>query len=116
MANHRKACAINKTKYFKKPPNEFVGKECFREFEKRSEVCEHCPGTKAMETGWPGEKLYEELFNSDEIIEKTSHPKIYQVISNGRVSRNALETLMSLNNVEVFRDSSNIKCVFNMLI
>lgn len=64
----------------------------------------------------PGEKLYEELFNGDEKIEKTSHPKIYRAISNGRVNRNALEALMSLNDVEVFRDSSNIKYAINMLI
>jgi PAS domain S-box-containing protein len=33
---------------FHKPAGEFVGKECFREFEKRNTVCPHCPGTKAM--------------------------------------------------------------------
>jgi FlaA1/EpsC-like NDP-sugar epimerase len=32
----------------------------------------------------PGEKLHEELFNSDEIQEKTSNPKINKAISNGR--------------------------------
>lgn len=29
----------------------------------------------------PGEKLFEELFNSDELIEKTSHPKINKAVS-----------------------------------
>lgn len=38
-------------KIFRKPPNEFVGKECFREFEKRPAACAHCPGTIAMATG-----------------------------------------------------------------
>ncbi|MDP1762219.1 MAG: PAS domain-containing protein, partial [Deltaproteobacteria bacterium] len=34
-----------------KPMGEMVGRECFREFEKRDGVCAHCPGTKAMATG-----------------------------------------------------------------
>ena len=36
---------------FHKHPREFVGKECFREFEKRPAVCPHCPGAVAMATG-----------------------------------------------------------------
>ena len=35
----------------KKPQSEFIGKYCFREFEKRDAVCSHCPGTRAMATG-----------------------------------------------------------------
>ena len=31
-------------KIFGKPPQEFVGKYCFREFEKRDDICPHCPG------------------------------------------------------------------------
>ena len=38
-------------KLFNKPASAFRGKQCFREFEKRSEVCPHCPGTIAMATG-----------------------------------------------------------------
>lgn len=40
---------------FSKPTCEFVGKNCFREFEKRDGVCPHCPGRRAMETGEPAE-------------------------------------------------------------
>ena len=36
---------------FQKPIDAFVGRECFREFEKRDGVCAHCPGTEAMATG-----------------------------------------------------------------
>ena len=36
---------------FKKSVNEFIGKKCFQEFEKRQSICPHCPGKKAMETG-----------------------------------------------------------------
>lgn len=39
----------------KKPQREFIGKYCFREFEKRDAVCSHCPGTRAMATGRPAE-------------------------------------------------------------
>ncbi|MCK5174946.1 MAG: PAS domain S-box protein, partial [Planctomycetes bacterium] len=38
---------------FGKPPGEFVGKKCFHEYEKRQEVCPHCPGAKAMATDKP---------------------------------------------------------------
>lgn len=40
-------------KLHKKDASEFAGRECFREFEKREEVCSHCPGTRAMLTGRP---------------------------------------------------------------
>jgi PAS domain S-box-containing protein len=36
---------------FKRPPEEFVGKFCFAEFEKRDTICPHCPGKKAMVSG-----------------------------------------------------------------
>jgi PAS domain S-box-containing protein len=38
-------------RFFRKPHSEFIGKYCFREFEKRSAICSHCPGTRAMATG-----------------------------------------------------------------
>jgi len=34
-----------------KPMGDLVGRECYREFEKRDGVCAHCPGTQAMATG-----------------------------------------------------------------
>jgi PAS domain S-box-containing protein len=40
---------------FKKPIHEIIGKKCYREFEKRDEVCPHCPGVRAMATGKPEE-------------------------------------------------------------
>ena len=42
-------------KIFGKPPEEFVGKYCFQEFEKRDGICPHCPGVKAMASGQPEE-------------------------------------------------------------
>ena len=42
-------------KIFGKPPQEFVGKYCFQEFEKRDGICPHCPGAKAMASGQPME-------------------------------------------------------------
>ncbi len=43
----------------------------------------------------PGEKLHEELFNTDEVIEKTSHPKILRAIPN-RKTINVLEKMKLL--------------------
>jgi len=40
-------------KWFDRPVDEFVGKSCFEEFEKRQAICPHCPGVKAMATGRP---------------------------------------------------------------
>jgi PAS domain S-box-containing protein len=45
MTNAAQACLL------RKPMSAMVGRECFREFEKRDGVCAHCPGTKAMATG-----------------------------------------------------------------
>ena len=38
---------------FGKQPEDFRGKKCYREFEKRNAPCPHCPGTRAMATGQP---------------------------------------------------------------
>jgi PAS domain S-box-containing protein len=40
---------------FKKSAEEFAGKYCFKEYEKRDEVCPHCPGRRAMISGKPEE-------------------------------------------------------------
>ncbi len=37
-------------RFFRKDPEEFTGRKCYREFEKRDHVCVHCPGLSAMET------------------------------------------------------------------
>ena len=36
-----------------KPAETLAGLECFREFEKRGQICAHCPGTESMTTGKP---------------------------------------------------------------
>ena len=38
-------------RFFGKDNAAFIGKECFREFEKRDSVCPHCPGLPAMDQG-----------------------------------------------------------------
>jgi PAS domain S-box-containing protein len=38
-------------KLFNKPASDFVGKNCFREYEKREAVCPHCPGVRAVASG-----------------------------------------------------------------
>ncbi len=40
---------------FGKAAEMFCGKKCFQEYEKRRQVCPHCPGTRAMWTGKPAQ-------------------------------------------------------------
>ena len=40
-------------RWFNKPACKFVGENCFKEFEKRQAICQHCPGVKAMASGRP---------------------------------------------------------------
>jgi PAS domain S-box-containing protein len=42
---------VSQARMFKKPVHEFIGKKCFREYEKRENICPHCPGVQAMSTG-----------------------------------------------------------------
>ncbi len=51
-ANHN-VVMVNKAhlRMFDKQLRQVVGQKCFREFEKRDHVCNHCPGTVAMRTG-----------------------------------------------------------------
>lgn len=50
---HHKIVRVNPifAELFKKPLDSFVGKDCFREFEKRDAICPHCPGVRAMVSG-----------------------------------------------------------------
>jgi len=43
------------SRMFKKKPGYFIGKKCFKEFERRDSQCDHCPGISAMNTGLPQE-------------------------------------------------------------
>lgn len=45
MANSAQAAMFNRNR------ESFVGNKCYREFEKREEICDHCPGGEAMQTG-----------------------------------------------------------------
>lgn len=42
-----------------KPGESLVGQECFRAFEKRERICDHCPGTRSMERGEPATVITE---------------------------------------------------------
>ena len=55
-ANHRIVTTnVGQGRIFRKPHSKFVGKYCFKEFEKRKSACLHCPGTRSMATGLPAE-------------------------------------------------------------
>jgi PAS domain S-box-containing protein len=43
----------SQARMFRRPREQFIGKKCYREFEKRDAPCAHCPGTRAMATGRP---------------------------------------------------------------
>lgn len=57
----------------------------------------------------PGEKLYEELFNPDEKIYKTAHPRINKAVPEICVGPEMLEAIDSLRDPELFRDDSVIE-------
>ncbi|MFQ6035369.1 MAG: PAS domain S-box protein, partial [Sedimentisphaerales bacterium] len=52
-----KILMVNNTvsKNFCKPVCELIGRDCFREFEKRESICPHCPGRRVIATGQPAE-------------------------------------------------------------
>lgn len=41
------------SQWFDRPAHDFLGKFCYAEFERRPEVCGHCPGVRAMDSGRP---------------------------------------------------------------
>ncbi|TLN25717.1 response regulator, partial [bacterium] len=49
-------------------PSSFLGKHCYREFEKRDGVCLHCPGTRAMASGKPDSQEIENLMPNGEVM------------------------------------------------
>ncbi len=55
-ADHR-IVMVNKAqgRMFNRSPASFIGKNCYKEFEKRDRICPHCPGVEAMSTGQPKE-------------------------------------------------------------
>ncbi|MEN8142138.1 MAG: ATP-binding protein [Thermodesulfobacteriota bacterium] len=60
MVNSAQAAMFNRSE------KSFTGKKCYREFEKRAEICDHCPGVEAMLTGLPKEQEAQGLLDSGE--------------------------------------------------
>jgi PAS domain S-box-containing protein len=58
---------------FHKNSEEFIGKFCYREFEKRDQVCPHCPGTRAMASGQPALVFTEGLRDDGSLISARIH-------------------------------------------
>ncbi len=54
---HHRIVAVNNvhSQMIGKPMQDCVGQGCYQIFEKREEVCPHCPGSVAMKTGKPAE-------------------------------------------------------------
>jgi PAS domain S-box-containing protein len=76
---------VGQDKLFRKPKGELIGKYCFREFEKRSKVCSHCPGTRTMATGRPAEAYAEGTRDDGSHIQ--AHLRTFPVFeSDGSVS------------------------------
>ncbi|MGB9788939.1 MAG: polysaccharide biosynthesis protein [Dictyoglomus turgidum] len=65
----------------------------------------------------PGEKLKEELWEEEEKVLKTSHPKIYKIISNNYLDKNSFEALLrELKLSAEKRDKNEIEKVLKKLI
>ncbi len=69
-------------RFFNKSPSDFIGGKCFRLFEKREEVCAHCPGVKALSSG-----KTEEIVTSGKIDdgkEMFARVKAFPILGEGR--------------------------------
>ncbi|MBI5643081.1 MAG: polysaccharide biosynthesis protein [Deltaproteobacteria bacterium] len=65
----------------------------------------------------PGEKLYEDLFNSNEVIEKTRHPKINMAVSASKSNVIEITELFnSLKNHRISRYNSEIKEIISKVV
>jgi len=62
----------------------FRGQKCFREFEKREQICDHCPGVTAMETGKAQEQIAQGV--RDDGSSLTVRIKAFPVYKNNTVS------------------------------
>lgn len=84
--NHRIVTTnIGQGRIFKKPHSKFAGKYCFKEFEKRSKVCSHCPGIRTMATGRPAEAEAEGVRDDGSHI--SAHLRTFPVFkSDGSIS------------------------------
>jgi PAS domain S-box-containing protein len=47
---------------------DLIGKKCYWEFERREDVCIHCPGKKTMESGRPEERTTKVVFDDGRIL------------------------------------------------
>jgi len=76
---------------FSRSPESFIGKKCFIEFEKRDDVCEHCPGTKALQTGKVAEAITSgEKENGEKF---TVRIKAFPMGGNGERARGFIEVV-----------------------
>ena len=57
----------------------------------------------------PGEKMSEELFNKDERVERTLHPKIYRAVVKRKVKEDLLTYIEALNNPDFFKHTEKAK-------
>ncbi len=64
----------------------------------------------------PGEKLYEDLFNTNEIVRKTSHSRINMALSDRKINRDILRVIMSFYNKGLIMTKTDLIRICNELV
>ena len=82
-------------RFFHKSPAEFIGGKCFREFEKRAELCEHCPGTRALQSGKTEEVVTRG--RRDDGSEIVVRIKAFPVVTGGRYEGGFVELVEDIS-------------------
>ncbi len=77
------------SRLFGKSQESFLGKKCYREFEKRESPCTHCPGVQAMATGRPAEAETKGIRDDDSHFDARIHA--YPVFDNSGDSTGFIE-------------------------
>lgn len=96
---------------FNRTPESLVGRKCHREFEKRGEVCSHCPGVKAMRSGRSEEaettgtrddgSTFRALVKAFPVRnEQQEITGFIEIVSDITEEKSAAETLQRIKNIE----------------
>jgi len=73
--NEHRIIMVNRTQceWFNRTPESFVGQHCYEQFEKREQICSHCPGSISMKSGLPAQVETEAIRNDGSRFSASVH-------------------------------------------